>query len=182
MTSPIVVRPQTTIVQVSSNSAIVKSPIVETQTIAAIDQTTVLKPIVETQTVQAGIQGQAGRNGSDSTATPIIYSTATALSALRVLRLNELEQLEYASCDDPTEAFNIAGFLSIAVGSGVLATVDQRGIFSDSSWSWTPKRPLYLGLNGFLTETPPQSGFLIQLATTITAQKITFEIQDATLL
>ena len=49
MSDPIIVRPQTTIVRVSSGTAVVRSP------------------IEGTQIVQAGIQGQAGRDGIPAT-------------------------------------------------------------------------------------------------------------------
>jgi hypothetical protein len=43
---------------------------------------------------------------------------------------------------------------------------------TELSWTWTPGEPIFLGNNGMLTQTPPSSGFAIELGTAISATSI----------
>jgi hypothetical protein len=64
--------------------------------------------------------------------------------------------------------------LSAAVLDAPLAVV-TFGEVSEPSWSWTPGEAIFLSTNGMLTQTPPSSGFLLQVAAAIQATVLFWE-------
>lgn len=110
-----------------------------------------------------------------------LLTAANSLSALRVVVLAN-NQLTYADSSLPEHAFKVVGLLPAAVVAGATVQVLTDGSISDSSWNWNPERPIFLGANGQLTQTAPETGFLLQVATAATSTQIDFEIQEAILL
>lgn len=86
---------------------------------------------------------------------------AISLSALRAVILNDAGQLEYASSDNQNHANRFAGILPFAANQGNTAIAYRQGDLSDGGWNWTRGSPVFLGLNGFLTQTAPTTGFLL---------------------
>lgn len=109
------------------------------------------------------------------------YPAAATLSALRVVAV-DAGALVYADSANPDHAFKVLGLLSAAVSSGSKAQAITEGAWTDPSWNWDPSIPIWLGANGTLTQTPPESGFLLQVATASSPQTIEFEIQEVILL
>lgn len=109
------------------------------------------------------------------------YPASVALSALRVVRVAD-GQLAYASSDSPSHAFTVLGILASAVAQGANAAPLTEGTLTDSAWAWTVGTPIWLGVAGQLTQTPPTSGFLLQVAIAKTPTQIDFEIQEPTIL
>lgn len=59
-----------------------------------------------------------------------------------------------ASADNVTHRGLLAGISVNAVsGAGQAVEFRRQGEFIDTSWTWTPKQPVYVGLNGALTQT-----------------------------
>lgn len=109
-------------------------------------------------------------------------AASASLSALRVVIVNESGLLAYADSATPAHAFRVVGLLASAVSSGESVAVLIDGLIADSGWNWTIGSPIFIGANGVLTQTPPESGFLQQVATPITATQIDFELQEPILL
>jgi hypothetical protein len=109
-------------------------------------------------------------------------TASASLSALRVVVLEEGNELIYADSGTPGHAFKVVGLLPSAVAAGSTVQVLTDGAISDSNWNWDTERPIFLGLNGQLTQTAPTTGFLLQVATATTPTQIDFEIQEAILL
>lgn len=129
------------------------------------------------QLVDVGLQGPPGLPGVGGSQTSPPYPVATALSALRVVCLNDSNALILADSSTLSHAFRLVGLLQVALNSGT-ATPLVRGIVSDASWSWDTSKPIWLGTAGFLTQTPPLTGFQVQVATPLTTNTIHFEIQE----
>lgn len=110
------------------------------------------------------------------------YPAGASLSALRVARLNADGELDYASSAVQAHAFTVLGLLTSAITTEESARVLQEGGFADESWTWTLGTPIWLGVDGVLTQTPPESGFLLQVAIPKTATSIEFEIQEPVML
>ena len=127
--------------------------------------------------LDGGLQGPPGLPGVGGSQTSPPYPIATALSALRVVCLNDSNALILADSSILSHAFRLVGLMQIAVSTGT-ATPLVRGILSDGSWNWDTSKPIWLGTAGFLTQTPPVTGFQVQVATPLTTNTIHFEIQE----
>lgn len=104
---------------------------------------------------------------------------ATALGGHRAVALVD-GQADYASADNLATALACFGITIGAVASGAKARVQIAGRIVEGSWNWTPNEPIYLGLNGLLTQTPPTGGNIVrQLGLAETATSMLVQIQPA---
>lgn len=55
---------------------------------------------------------------------------------------------------------------------GGQVTVQTYGPMEEPSWTWTPDAPIFVGLAGALTQTRPTSGFVLEIATALSATMI----------
>lgn len=86
------------------------------------------------------------------------------------------DRLVYADHSNPETAYSVLGILLAGVPEGFPGRVQTDGPVSNSGWAWIPNRPIYLGVNGVLTQEAPSSGFLLAVATPITDDRIQLEI------
>lgn len=106
----------------------------------------------------------------------------TALSGHRVVTSAADGTLGYAS---NTAAGHVHAPLWVTLGAveaGAVAEVLAYGPLSEPSWAWTPGGPLYLGLDGILTQTPPATPaalFLAQVAVATGATAIFVDRQPS---
>lgn len=98
------------------------------------------------------------------------------LSALRVVRLDGMNKLRYASNDTAANA-NAVGILTAAVTSGGTGNVRYAGLLSDTSWSWS-QGAIYIGADGVLTQTAPSGGLIVrEVARAISTTQIIIDIE-----
>lgn len=132
------------------------------------------------------VSGEPWTPASETNASTNQYSdpivASGALSALRLVIVNESGQLAYADAATVSHAFRLVGLLPSAVVLGESIAVLTDGLISDSGWNWTLGSPIFVGSNGTLTQTPPETGFLQQVAVPVSATQIDFEIQEPILL
>jgi hypothetical protein len=69
----------------------------------------------------------------------------------------------------------------VVASSADSCTVVTQGFVENPSWNWNLSSSIYLGPNGSMTQTEPQTDLIQQLALPITATKIFFGPQSATL-
>lgn len=93
------------------------------------------------------------------------------LGGHRVVRISGPGRVAYASCDRPSDAEFVVGLTRSAADAGTLVEMTTLGAVEEPSWSW-PLGPLFLGLNGQLSPTPPTAGFVLRVATVITPTRI----------
>lgn len=114
---------------------------------------------------------------SGSTTTIVVNGTAAAdLSGHRVVTPRDDGTFEYA--DNTTTGVERPLFLTTgAIMTGASADVVSFGYVTEPTWSWTPGEALYLGTNGFMTQTPPTGAnvMLQEVARVITPTKILFD-------
>lgn len=104
------------------------------------------------------------------------------ISALRMVTLNESNQLIYADSTILAHAFKLIGISLEALTTGQSTQILTDGSWSDGSWNWDTSKPIWLGVDGVLTQTPPNTGFIVQVAIATTATSIDFEIQEPVIL
>jgi hypothetical protein len=92
-----------------------------------------------------------------------------ALGGHRVVKI--AATAEYASADDAAGCDQTLGVTTGAAAKGASVTVRTYGALTELTWTWT-SGPVYLGLAGQLTQTPPASGVVLQIGTAETATRI----------
>ena len=86
---------------------------------------------------------------------------------------------------DPNGAFEGAQVLGIALNSanvGEEVRVLTQGALQDSSFAFSINSQLYLGTNGFVTDTPPATGHRVLVAKAIETDEIYLEIEETIIL
>lgn len=104
-----------------------------------------------------GPPGPVGGSGLGTASRP--------LSGHRVVTPLEDGSLDYASNDNPGHLAAPLWVTATAAGTGGEIEFVVIGLMTEPSWSWTPG-PVYLGVNGVLTQTPPAApaaAFLAQV-------------------
>lgn len=149
----------------------------------------VLAPIQGLQCVtatalQVGPQGPPGAQGpagasADQSAT--IFTAGAALSGHMAVRAVGDGSVLYASADQPGQAGTLVGVTTGAAASGAQVSVVADGPIDEPSWSWAPG-PVWLGLNGALTQGLPQSGILQRVGLALSPTRLLVAIQPPILL
>jgi hypothetical protein len=104
----------------------------------------------------AGPPGPQGAPGDAAGQLRMVGAANGALSGHRLVTPAPDGSLGYASNDEPNH-LNAPLWLTLgAAVDGDTAHVLVYGSLDEPSWSWTPG-PLYLGVEGFLTQTPPSA-------------------------
>lgn len=104
------------------------------------------------------------------------FTAGVNLSALRAVTTDGSGNAVYASTDSLSNAV-VVGLTSTAAIAGSAVSVRTAGIINDAAWSWT-KGPVFLGINGALTQTAPTGGSIaVQIGRAITATKLQIDIE-----
>lgn len=121
------------------------------------------------------LPGEDEMSGGTQYTSPIV--AAANLSALRLVTTNSQGQLIYAD-HRSGRTVPVIGILLSAVMQGNPIRPLTDGVISDITWNWSVGQPIFLGIDGTLTQSPPETGALLQVAIPITPQQINFEIQE----
>jgi hypothetical protein len=103
------------------------------------------------------------------------------LSALRVVTISNGE-LVYADSSNVSHAHSVLGLLLQATSTGQQIRVLTDGPVMDAAWNWSLLSPIWLGNSGNLVQTPPNSGFQLQVATAVMPISLEFKIQEPIIL
>lgn len=91
--------------------------------------------------------------------------------------------LRYVDVTDPADIFNAVGITCGATNASEVAKVQRQGTKEDSAWNWEIGQPIYLGVNGILTQTvTPEFKFLRIVALPLTPTKIFIRLHPPVLL
>ena len=102
------------------------------------------------------------------------YTALSSVSSSRVVSYDGTN-ISYASNDNSASAYTVVG---VTRQAGTSVYVVREGELTDLSFSFTPNSPVFLGLNGALTQTAPSSGFVLQVAVALTTTKIQIGVDD----
>jgi len=124
--------------------------------------------------------GQRGADGDPGVAGGVVVlcTAGEALGGHRVVVLNAAAEAVYASNAVPEHLHKVLGLTTGAVVLGAEATVQTGGEMIEPTWAWTLDAPIFLGVDGLLTQTPPASGFLLVVAFPVTATKIFIKLRE----
>lgn len=160
-------------------------PVPKVYTVARVvrpikDGVKVVKPITDkTKVVRVGgLPGQAGAAGQNGAAIPIIRQAGQTLSGHRVVWIAGDDKGYYASSDDPTSSRMIAGVTTGAASADTPVTIVGAGEIEESSWNWAVGSPVWLGLNGALTQAVPTSGTQVQVGIPLSATKLLIRVGE----
>ena len=108
----------------------------------------------------------------------IDLEAAVNLSALKVITTNVDGKAIYASSSNLDHFNKIVGINERAAVAGGEATVIFAGYMRDDDWTWDLDKPIFLGIDGALTQTPPSSGFRIIVAFPLSETDIIVDIKE----
>ena len=132
-------------------------------------------------TVQVGGIGPQGFPGE----TVINYIAGNNISGHKCVMLGPDEKAIYASCSDISCSRKVIGITQNAAISNDLLVVRKYGVMSEPTWNWDTSKPIYLGIDGNLTQTQelwPISQFTIILGYPISATKMLVNISPPIIL
>lgn len=130
---------------------------------------------------EIAIPGPPGPPGEDgkSGALAFSYLAAVPISGHRLVMLNRDGRLVYASAGELAHADRVLGVTTAAAAAGDSVVVQRAGELTEPSWSWEVDLPIYLGLDGALTQEPPAtpaSKFSLVVGVPVTPTTVFFNI------
>lgn len=109
----------------------------------------------QTQIVKVGRQGPAGPPGSSGASTfETSNDSGLALSAGRAVSITS-SGLVYSDNRIQSTLLSYVGVTTTAAATGAPVQLQEIGALELTGVSLTPDQPLYVGIDGFLTQTPP---------------------------
>lgn len=92
--------------------------------------------------------------GSPEIILPVVATSP--ISGHRVVRISAAGNLAYASSANVGDAANVIGISQNAAVAGGNVNIQSFGPLDEPSWSWTPGLPVFCGVDGVLTQVPPE--------------------------
>lgn len=109
----------------------------------------------ECETLVVAIPGPPGSSGgAPGNRIQITGTAAVPLSGHRAVYRRADGLIEYASSDNPAHIGVPIWVTTGAASASTTVTMVALGEIVEGSWTWTPG-PIFLGINGALTQTPP---------------------------
>jgi hypothetical protein len=102
------------------------------------------------------------------------YYAASDLEAFRVVCVSDAGYWEYASADNPDHQYRALGLTLMPAIFGEIASASLVAIAEYPDWNWNPNQPIYLGLNGNLTQDVTSLLFERPIAVAVDRHKIFF--------
>ncbi len=112
----------------------------------------------------------------------IILTAGENISALRVITVNTDGEGIYADSSTVNHANLIAGISYTAGLEGESIKVIHQGKVKDSFFSFDMTKPIFLGSNGVLTQTPPTSGIAVIIGSPVAVDTLILRIQGSIVL
>ena len=117
-------------------------------------------------------------SSSGTNANTFTVESETILSGQRIIA-NTASGVVYASRDLLETVQTVLGFTKNA---GTILEVIAQGVYIDPTMAWDPLFPLWLGINGELTQVRPTTGYLLEVGKVITPTEIVINIQSPIIL
>jgi len=105
-----------------------------------------------------------------------LIQAGQALSAYKAIAPDGSGSFIYADKDTPGHAFIVYGLTKQAINEGSAGIAQTYGAVENDSWAWEDEKPIFLGNEGELTQTPPVSGFSLVVAYPITTTRAFIDI------
>lgn len=114
---------------------------------------------------------------------PIVATTP--ISGHRIVRISNTGNLAYASSTDISDAVNVIGISQNAAAAGGNVNIQTFGPLDEPSWNWIPGLPVFCGINGTLTQVPPEGpgdSFSIIVGTAMLPTRIYVDVKQPIIL
>lgn len=113
--------------------------------------------------VTEGRQGPPGRPGEPGQAgvSYVTFLASGAIGGHRAVRAMFARHAQYAHHNDVAGASSILGITLHAAEAEAPINVAASGEIFEPSWAWVVDAPIFVGVAGVLTQTPPPTGFLL---------------------
>lgn len=131
-----------------------------------------------------GIQGPRGLQGPPGGAT-LEYTAGVAVGGHRAVILDGSGQLAYASAADMSHAGRIIGITVAAADAAAQCQVQNFDRLDEPSWNWDTSMPVYLGIDGLLTQqapTQPDSKFSMVVGFPISSTSLFVNLREPIIL
>lgn len=107
-----------------------------------------------------GAAGAAGATGPQGPAGPaasslVTVTASTAIGGHRAVHIQADGTATYADATNLAHTWTAVGVTTGAAAAGAPLDVQVFGPLDEPTWTWTPGGPVFLGLTGLLTQTPP---------------------------
>lgn len=128
--------------------------------VEVLNQNTVVIEDAEISVVSIAAQGPPGVTGPRGLIGPpggaaFEQIAGSVLSGHRIVLLNAVGQMEYASNSTLAHAHRVIGMTTGAVAAGQPGSVRNSGELTEPGWAWDTTAPVYLGADGLLTQIMP---------------------------
>ena len=134
------------------------------------------------EVVSQGLPGPRGAAGRDGTTVAITagFTAGPALSALRMVYVDDADALQYANNDTIDQVRRVIGMTAAAAAIGADVDVVVAGPYEDANWAWDVNGDagLYLGMNGAIVQGAPTAAVIMRIGTVITATKILLRLGE----
>lgn len=124
----------------------------------------------------------ASLKGADGTAavSELEYPASVTISGQRVVVYHPASGgWIYADRTVSAHAGATVAVSTAAIQAGAVGAARLSGVLDEPTWNWPAPCTLWLDLAGHLTEAPPESGFLREIARAITPSRIIIEPEPA---
>ena len=128
-----------------------------------------------------GMQGEQGIPGPSGLAN-LEYPAAIAISGNMVCTLNDSGQVIYADNTILSHAIKVMGISCGGVSIGGTVYIQPDGAMTEPSWNWTLDLPIFLSVNGLMTQTPPSAGFSMIVGFPISSTSMIIVLHDPIIL
>jgi hypothetical protein len=137
------------------------------------------QPIINVVPAQ-GARGLPGEQGPEGLGAQVIVPAGDLIHGHRVVGYGNLGQLQQMDNRDLDHMVSVLGVSLNAATVGEPVTVATNREVQHSSWSWVMHQPIYLGIEGTLTQVPPESPaaeFLLQVGFPTAPDKLWVEVE-----
>jgi len=146
-----------------------------------VGEVTVHQPAVLVDGVP-GPRGPAGPQGEPGPPAEMpLLVAARALGGHRAVVAVGDDRVDYASADQPDHAGRVLGITAGAVDAAEAVRVVIAGPMVEPSWNWV-SGPVFVGLDGLLTQAPPASGFVQVVGAALAPTRLLVALGDPIIL
>ena len=106
------------------------------------------------------------------------FVAGATIGGHRIVIIQDNGTVNYADNSDLTHKTRIIGITTGAVAQEAIGHVRTYGVLVEPTWNWTMGIPIWLSTNGQLTQTPPTTGFLLEIGYPLSATSIFVRIGE----
>lgn len=112
-------------------------------------------------------------------ASGLVFAAGESLGGHQAVALNPQGLAVRASADSPEHRF-VEGLSTNSASTGEEVAVLRNGFLDHTGWTFTPELPVFLGLDGGLTQTVPEGALFSKvLGFALTPTRVKIDLQPA---